>query len=323
MPADEITVADIDDAAARIQGLVCRTPLRLSPSLSRHSGYEVRLKLETMQDTGAFKIRGATNALLQLSETARQRGVLGVSTGNHGRGVAFAAKRLNIPCSIYMSSLVPTVKVEAIRDLGAEVIIHGKSQDEAEVAAMAKIAQDGLTYIHPFDHAPVIAGQGTIGREIIEDMPNVATIVVPLSGGGLIAGTALAAKAANPDIRIIGVSMDRGAAMAASLKAGHFLQVEEVETLADSLGGGIGENNRFTLDMCRRLVDQVVLLSEDEIADAIRALFFDDGLVAEGGGAVGVGALITQKADLADGPVAVVVSGGNIDRRKLLRILST
>jgi len=316
-----VTLSDIRDAAHRIGAFVTRTPLRLSPYLSKHTGHPVRLKLETMQDTGAFKLRGATNALMQLSDEARSRGVLAVSTGNHGRGVAQAAKTLGIPCVVYMSELVPDVKIRAIRNLGADVVIHGRSQDEAEVAAMARVAKDGLTYIHPFDQSAVIAGQGTLGLEIIEDMPDIANLIVPLSGGGLLAGTALAVKTLRPDVHVVGVTMDRGAAMVASMQAGKPVPVEEVESLADSLGGGIGLDNALTLQMCQRLIDETLLLSESEIAAAMRTLFFEDRIVAEGGGAVGVGALMSGRLNLRPGPTAIVISGCNVDMQKFVSIL--
>lgn len=317
-----VTLTDIRDAAVRLAGRATRTPLRLSPYLSEHFGHTVKLKLETMQDTGAFKLRGATNALLSLSDEERARGVIAVSTGNHGRGVAFASRALGVTCAIYMSELVPANKVDAIRKLGAEVVIVGRSQDEAEVAAMERIEKDGLTYLHPFDVPPVIAGQGTIGLEILEDMPDAANVLVPLSGGGLFAGIAIAVKTLRPDVRLIGITMDRGAAMVESLKAGHPVPVEEVESLADSLGGGIGLENRHTFEITRRLIDETLLLTEDEIASAMRTLFREDRIVAEGGAAVGVGALMSGKLNLAPGPTAIVVSGCNVDMDRFLEIVS-
>ncbi|MGJ3261326.1 MAG: hydroxyectoine utilization dehydratase EutB [Rhodospirillales bacterium] len=317
-----VTLTDVRDAAARLAGRVTRTPLRLSPYLTEHFGHTVKLKLETMQDTGAFKIRGATNALLSLSDEQRARGVIAVSTGNHGRGVAFAAKALGVTCAIYMSELVPANKVDAIRKLGAEVVIAGRSQDEAEVAAMDRIDKDGLTYLHPFDTPPVIAAQGTIGLEILEDMPDVANVLVPLSGGGLFAGIAVAIKTLRPDTHLVGITMDRGAAMIESLAAGKPVAVEEVESLADSLGGGIGLENKHTFDITRRLIDETLLLTEDEIAAAMRTLFREDRIVAEGSAAVGVGALMSGKLSLAPGPTAIVVSGCNVDMERFLEIVN-
>ena len=182
------TISDVRDAAKRIDNHVTRTPLRLSHHLSEIAGQEVRLKMETMQDTGAFKLRGATNALLNLPEDLRGRGVVTMSSGNHGRGLAFASKKLGIPCTVYMSELVPSVKVEAIRALGADVVIAGPSQETAEVAVLEHVECDGVTYVHAFDQPDIIAGQGTLGLEILEDMPDTASVLIPLSGGGLFAG---------------------------------------------------------------------------------------------------------------------------------------
>lgn len=316
-----VTLTDIRDAHKRVAGRVTRTPLRLSPFLSEQAGHPVKLKLETMQDTGAFKLRGATNALLSLSDENKGRGVIAVSTGNHGRGVAFAAKALGIKCAVYMSELVPGVKVDAIRKLGAEVVIVGRSQDEAEIAAFERIEKDGLTYIHPFDDPHVIAGQGTVGLEIIEDMPDVANVLVPLSGGGLFAGIAVAVKTLKPDTRLIGITMDQGAAMIESLNAGKPVPVEEVESLADSLGGGIGLENAYTFEITKRLIDETLLLPEEAIASAMRTLFREDRIVAEGGAAVGVGALLSRRLDLKSGPTAIVVSGCNVDMDRFIEIV--
>lgn len=318
-----VTIADVRDASARIAGHVNRTPLRLSPYLSDTVGTTVRLKLETMQDTGAFKIRGATNALLKMSEADRAHGVITMSSGNHGRGLAYAAKRLGVPCSVYMSELVPKVKVDAIRNLGAEVVIAGPSQDTAEAAVHERIAKDGLVYVHPFDAPDIIAGQGTIGLEILEDMADVGTVIVPLSGGGLFAGIAMTIKSLKPDVRMIGVTMENGPAMIDSLRAGKPVPVDEVETLADALGGTIGLDNKLTFDMTRRYIDETVLLSEEEIAEAMRTLFHKDHLVTEGGGAVGVGALTADKIELDNRPIAIVVSGCNVDMATFQRIVDT
>ncbi len=319
--ARPVTLSDIRDAAARIRRHVVRTPLRLSPYLSERVGCEVRLKLETMQDTGAFKIRGAMNALLTLPEDIRRRGVAAASTGNHGRGVALAARRLGVRCVVFMSELVPAVKVDAIRALGAEVVIAGRSQDEAEAVALERMARDGLVYIHPFDAPAVIAGQGTAGLEILEDMPEIGTLIAPLSGGGLLGGVAVAVKMMRPETHVVGVTMERGAAMIESLKAGRPVPVEEEETLADSLGGGIGLENRHSFELIRRHVDGTLLVSEDEIAGAMRTLFARDRIVAEGGGAVPVAALMSGRLELPPGPVALVISGCNVDMEKFRRIV--
>lgn len=298
-------------AQQAIKGVACRTPLVEAPSLSSADRH-VRLKLETAQPTGAFKLRGAANALARLSPSEAARGVVCASTGNHGRALAYAAGRLGIPATVCMSALVPANKVEAIRRLGATIVIAGQSQDEAQREVNRLVEEDGLVEFPPFDHADIIAGQGTIGLEILEDAPEIDTVLVPLSGGGLIAGVAAAIKDRSPGVRVIGLSMERGAAMAASLAAGHPVDVVEEPTLADSLGGGIGLANRYTFEMVRDLVDEVVLLSEAQIAAAMRVLFLSEGWVAEGAGAVGIAALSEDLAELGR-DIAVVVSGRNVD----------
>ncbi|MEM8854861.1 MAG: hydroxyectoine utilization dehydratase EutB [Pseudomonadota bacterium] len=306
-----ITLQDVFAARARIAGRVRQTPLVASPTLSARVGHPVSLKLECLQVTGSFKIRGATNALLSLTEGERRRGVVGVSAGNHGRGLALAAHRLGVRCIVCMSRLVPQNKIDGIKAHGADVRIVGDSQDEAEGAVDALVA-DGMTMVPPFDHPAVIAGQGTIGIEVLDDAPDVATVVVPLSGGGLIAGVALAMKAANPSIRVIGVSMERGPAMAESVKAGRPIAVKEMPTLADSLGGGIGLSNRYTFAMTQALVDDIVLVSEKEIAQAIRHAYWQEQVVVEGSGSVGIAALLAGKIG-TDGHTIGLVSGRNID----------
>lgn len=322
-PATPASVAlhDVGTAAARIAGRVARTPLAPSPSLSRLCGQPVHLKLETRQPIGAFKLRGAMNAVLALSEDQRRRGLVTASTGNHGRALAYAARELGLAATICMSALVPANKVEAIRSLGAQVRIVGRSQDDAQVEVERLVAERGLIQIPPFDDPDVVAGQGTIGLELIEELPELACVLIPLSGGGLAAGIAVAVKALRPSARVIGISMERGAAMAAALAAGRPVEVIEEETLADSLGGGIGLANRVTFALCRDLVDEVVLLSEDEIAAGIRHAALVEGETVEGAGAVGIAALLTGKVN-PQGPTAVIVSGRNIDEALHRRIVS-
>ena len=316
-----VNLRDIYRARRTIAPWIGRTPLKQSSSLSSLIGANVHLKLETVHDTGAFKLRGATNRLLNLSDEERARGVVTVSTGNHGRAVAYAAKRLGIRAVVFMSELVPGNKVSGVRDLGAEVRIAGRSQDDAEVAAKRLVEEEGLVPVHPFDDPFVIAGQGTIGIEILEDLPSIDAAIVPLSGGGLMGGIALALKSASPDIRLIGVSMERGPAMIESVRAGKPVPVEEHASLADSLGGGIGMENRFTFEMVRALVDEFLLVSEREIADGMRQLYRGDGVVAEGGAAVGVAALLAGRVPALEGNIVCVVSGGNVDMDRFTRIV--
>ncbi len=307
-----VTLADIEAARERIAGRVLRTPTVPSRSLSALTGRPVFLKLEHLQTTGAFKLRGATNAVLRLDPAARARGVATASTGNHGRAVAHAAALEGVRAVVCLSRLVPANKVDEVRALGAEVRIVGKSQDDAQVEVDRLVADEGMTAIPPFDHPDVIAGQGTIGLEIVEDVPEVETVLVPLSGGGLVAGIAVAVKARRPSARLVAVSMERGAAMHASLAAGRPVAVEELPTLADSLGGGIGLDNRHSFALVRDLVDEVVLLTEPEIARGIRHAYAEEREVVEGGGAVGIAALLAGKVR-PSGPTLVLLSGRNMD----------
>jgi threonine dehydratase len=316
-----VNLQQVYAAREAIRGVACRTPLVPAPSLST-PGREVRLKLETTQPVGAFKIRGAANALAQLGPEVRARGVVCASTGNHGRAVAYAARRLGVAACVCISRLVPPVKVAAIRALGAEVRVVGASQDDAQAEVDRLVAEEGRVELPPFDHADIIAGQGTIGLELLEDWPALDTVVVPLSGGGLMAGIALAIKSASPTIRVVGVSMERGAAMHASLTAGRPVEVAEEPTLADSLGGGIGLNNRYSFAMVRDLVDEVVLLSERQIAGAMRALFLQEGWVAEGGGAVGIAPLLEPELARLGERIAVVISGRNVDMDLFRRVVA-
>ena len=314
-----LALADILAARAVIRGVADGTPFVPSPFMTARAGAEFLMKLEHMQPIGAFKLRGAMNALAALPE-----GVAGVtccSTGNHGRGVAHAAARRGIRAVVCMSSLVPQAKVDGIRALGAEVRIVGASQDEAMAESRRLCAAEELVEISPFDDPRVIAGQGTIGLEMMEARPDLGTILVPLSGGGLAAGVAVAAKAIAPRVRVIGVTMERGAAMAASLRAGHPVEVTEHASLADSLGGGIGMENRLSFPLCRDLLDDVVLVTEEEIRDAMQVLYFEDRMVAEGGAVVGLAAVLSGKVR-ADGPMATIVTGRNLDMGTFTRIVT-
>ncbi len=311
----------IEAARLAIRGIACRTPLVDAPSLAP-DGRRVRLKLETAQPTGAFKIRGAANALARLTKEQALRGAVCASTGNHGRALAYAAQRLGIRATVCMSALVPANKVDAVRRLGADIRIVGRSQDDAQAEVGRLVAEAGMIEIPPFDHPDVIAGQGTIGLELLEDAPELDTVLVPLSGGGLIAGIAAAIKAMKPQIRIVGLSMERGAAMAASLRAGRPVDVTEEATLADSLGGGIGLENRHTFAIVRDLVDDIVLLSEAQIAGAMRALFRREGWVAEGAGAVGIAPLLDTGLTELGRDIAVIVSGRNVDMAAFLDMVA-
>ncbi|MEX0970393.1 MAG: hydroxyectoine utilization dehydratase EutB [Paracoccaceae bacterium] len=319
---DIVPSAEIHAARSRINGVIRRTAVEPSATLSEHLGKPVFLKLEHQQASGSFKFRGASNAVARLDDTSRANGVIAVSTGNHGRGLARACRAAGVKCTIVMSRLVPANKVDAIRTEGAEVVIYGQSQDEAQQEVDRRVAQ-GATMIPPFDHSDIIAGQGTLGLELLEQVPDLDTVFVQLSGGGLIAGVAAAIKSVKPQARIIGVCMERGAAMAASLRAGQPTEVEELPTLADSLGGGIGLGNRYTFAMAQKLVDDVILLSETEIAQAIRHCYWQERQIVEGAAAVGVGAILANTVPQhGTGAAVAILSGGNIDMRLHHRIIS-
>lgn len=310
-----VSLDDIRAAELRIRGRVRHTPVLADPVLSG-----VILKQEYRQDTGAFKLRGATNAVLSLTPEQLSRGVVTASTGNHGRALAHAARAAGARAVVCLSHLVPVNKVQAVRDLGAEVRIVGQSQDEAMVEVARAVAEEGLTEVPPFDHPDVVAGQGTLGLELLADCPAPAAVLIPLSGGGLAAGVAAAFRELSPATRLVGVSMERGAAMAASLAVGHPVVVTEEPTLADSLGGGIGLGNRMTFAMCRALLDDVILVSEDEIAAAMRHIHAVTGDGVEGAAAVGVAAILAGRISVGRATLCIL-SGANVAPETVARIL--
>jgi len=320
MSASDVTMRDIYVARERIAPIARRTPLVNSPLLTERVGASVYLKLESLQETGSFKIRGATNKLLSLTADEKGQGVIAFSSGNHGLAVSYVARQLGINAVICTSKRVPSTKVNAIKRLGAEVVVYGKSQDEAQEHSLRMEKERGLTMIDPSDDPFVIAGQGTIGLELLEDLPEMDMVIVPLSGGGLISGIALALKSANTAIRVIGVSMERAPVMYQSLRAGKPVVLEEEETIADGLVGGIGLDNRYTFRMVQEYVDDTILVSEEEIAEAMAFALEKHHLVVEGAGAVGIAALLHRKVKEVGRKVVVVVSGSNVDLPLLLEI---
>lgn len=317
-----VSFDDVLEAQRRIARVAVRTPLQRSGNADRYGYDSVAMKMETLQVPGAFKIRGAANAILALDEQRRQRGVVTASSGNHGRAVAHVAAALGIPATVCLSELVTASKVSAIRSIGAEVVVEGRDQDAAMLNAHRIEAERGMMYVDPFDDPRVIAGQGTIGVELLNDAPDLDVIFIQVSGGGLAGGIGVAAKAIKPAIKIIGVSMERGAAMHRSLQVGRPTQVEELRTVADALQGGIGLDNRYTFNLCREYLDEFILLSEDEIASSMRSAFHDEGLVLEGAGACGFGALQRCKERFRGANVAVICSGNNIDRAQFESIIA-
>lgn len=307
------TARDVWLARRRIASVVGPSPLLRAVATSEASGAEVFLKLENLQPTGSFKVRGAANALLTLTASGEARGVVAVSTGNHGRAVAHVARELGLPAAVFVSRRVPAGKLAALRRSGAELHVGGDSQDEAEARAEAAATTRGWRMVHPFDDPAVVAGQGTIGLELLERMPDLEAVLVPVSGGGLVGGIALALNSADPAIRVIGVAMEGGSAMAASLSAGMPVAVDEVDTVADSLQGGIGLANRITFALAQRYLDDLVLVPEDAIVRAKRFALQQERQVLEGAGAVGLAALLSGGVRLPGRRVVVVASGGNVE----------
>lgn len=315
----DLTMRDIYSARARISSIVRKTPIVFSPALSELTGSEITLKLECLQETGSFKPRGAANKLLSLDPDVLKQGVFAISSGNHGRALAYVANRLGLRAVVCLPETVPAYKQDAIRKLGAELVVRGSTYEEAAKEASLLVEKEGLEMIHPYDDPVVIAGQGTIGLELLEEFSDLDTVIVPLSGGGLLGGIAFALKSADPKIHVVGVMMERGPAMVESLRAGRIVDIVEEPTLADALAGGI-KPNQYTFGLIQETVDETVLVSEEEIAAAMAFALNDHHLVVEGGGAVGIAALRAGKIQHLGKRVAVVISGANVDMPLLLRI---
>lgn len=315
-----ITLTDIQAARARLGSAIYRTPCPISYTLSRICGCKTYLKFENLQMTGSFKERGALNKLLQLSPPERSAGVVAASAGNHAQGVAYHATRLGIRSVIVMPKATPLVKVSNTRVLGGEVVLHGANYDEALACAKQLAAEHGFTFVHAFDDEAIIAGQGTIGLELLEEDAQFDAVIVPIGGGGMISGTAIALKESRPGIRIIGVEPENFASMKSAVEEGKIIEIPAQPTIADGLA--VKRAGERTSEIVRRYVDEIVTVSEDEIASAILKLLEIEKTVAEGGGAAALAALLFGKLDgLEDKTVAVVISGGNIDPNLLSKII--
>ncbi len=301
---------DILAAAHRLRGVIERTPLVHSPALSQRTGADAYLKCEQRQRTGSFKLRGAYNALATLDGDERRRGVVASSAGNHGLGLAWAAKQLGIRARIFVPATAPRVKLDGIVALGAEVDATRPDYDAAHHAAMAYAGAHEMVFVNPCAGAALLAGQGTVALEILEELPRVATIVVPVGGGGLIGGIAALVRAVAPEVRLVGAQSVRTNAMAASLAAGRRVDVAVAPTLADGLAGQIDDEG-FAIG--RVSLDEIVTVTEQEISEAIAWLSHEHDMRVEGSGAVGVAALLRQRTSAPGSPVAAVLSGGNID----------
>jgi len=313
------SIERIRDAAAVLASIAARTPMETSRYLASVVGAPVHLKCENLQRTGSYKIRGASYRLSRLTEEERARGVVAASAGNHAQGVAFAARQLGIRATIFMPVGVALPKLDATREYGADVQLVGDVVDESLAAAARFAEETGAVFIPPFDHPDVIAGQGTVGLEILEDVPDVETIVVPLGGGGLISGIASAVKQLAPHVRVIGVQAANAAAFPVALEAGEVRTVTTRPTIADGIA--VGTPGRITFEIVRDLVDEVVTVSDDETASALLVLLERAKLVVEPAGAVGVAALLSGLIP-NPGKTVAVLSGGNIDPLMMERVIS-
>ncbi|MFP5297602.1 MAG: threonine ammonia-lyase [Actinomycetota bacterium] len=313
-----VSLEEIEQARERLREVAVVTPLDLSRALSAVVGGPVYVKCENLQRTGSFKIRGAYNRISRLSEAERQAGVVAASAGNHAQGVALAASLSDTKATVFMPESASLPKLEATQRYGAEVILEGKDFGEAYAASRKYAGETGATFVHPYDHEHVIAGQGTIGLEILDSFPEVETIVVPIGGGGLISGIAAAAKARKPEVRVVGVQAAGAASFPISLEKGHVVALDHVSTIAD----GIAANSpgELTFAHVSQLVDEVVTVTDDSIAQALVLTAERMKLVLEASGAAGVAAAMEGKGHLRP-PCVVVLSGGNIDPLLLLRVI--
>lgn len=312
-----VTLADIRAAAERIEGAVMRTPTVLSRILSERVGATVYVKFENLQFTGAYKERGALNKLLLMEEERRSRGVIAASAGNHSQAVAYHARRLGVPVTIVMPTSTPVVKVAQTEGHGAEVVLHGEIFDHAYARALELAEERGLTFIHPFDDLEVIAGQGTVALELLEDAPDVDALVVPVGGGGLISGVGTAAKALRPDIEVIGVQAELYPSMYAKFSR------QTLPCAGDTLAEGIAVKapGMITAGIINHVVDDMLLVSEPALETAVSLLIRAERTVAEGAGAAGVAALLDHPERLRGRTVGLILTGGNIDPRLLATVL--
>jgi len=315
-------LGDILKARRNLAHLLRKTPLEYSFLLSQEVANDVYLKLENWQKTGSFKVRGAVNKMAYLSPVEKDRGVVAVSSGNFAVGVAYAARALGgVPVTIFMPTDTPSSKIDKLAEFDVEIILEGATFDEAHDISIEFQQERGLTFVHTYDDPLVVAGQGTVGLEIMEQLPEVEAILVPIGGGGLVAGTAVAAKAINPQVRVIGVQTEASPSAYLSLKEGHcYEKYDAAPTIAEGLAGGFGF---VPFTIARDLIDEVILVGEEEIYEAVFFLLQAAQLVVEGSGAVGVAALLAGKVDLKGKKVAVILSGGNIDIKVLSHVMGS
>lgn len=314
-----VTLQMIQEAKEGLKGIARKTDLTFSRTFSEISGMNIYIKPENRQKTGAFKVRGAFNKIANLTEEEKSKGVIASSAGNHAQGVALAASTYGIKATICMPETAPGAKVSATKGYGAAVIQHGVVYDDCYAKAVEVQKETGATFVHPFNDPYVIAGQGTVGLEILEDLPNVDAIVVPIGGGGIIAGIAVAAKSLKPEVKIIGVQAEIIASTKASLEAGHIVTVPGVKSLADGIS--VATPGALTFEIMKEYVDEVVTVSEEEIEDAIFMLAQRSKLVVEGAGATTIAAVMNKKINMPGKNIVTVLTGGNIDVAVLANII--
>lgn len=314
-----LTYALIQEACDRLRKRVRQTELIASPYFSEQVGHPVYLKCENLQKTGAFKLRGAMNFMTARDRSELKHGVTAASAGNHAQGVAYGADLLGVPARIFMPESTPPQKVQATRDLGAEVVLTGANFDESFAAAQADSVRSGTVFIHPFDDPLVMAGQGTIGLEILKELPDVETIIVPIGGGGLLAGVVTAIKETHPRVRVVGVESAAAPCMYRAVRDNRISEVPLSLTIADGIA--VKKAGRLTTPIIRKLVDEIVLVEEEEIALAIVALLERSKLLVEGAGAVSLAALLNARLKGPLGKTVCLLSGGNIDVRTLALVV--
>lgn len=308
------------EAEKRIREFIRYTPLEFSFYLSKKTQSEVFLKLENIQITRSFKIRGAVNKILSLSEAQRKKGILTASSGNHGAAVSYVSKKLGIKAALFLPSYVPKTKIESLKIYDPEIEIFGDDCLEAELKAKKEANKKGATYISPYNDLEIIAGQGTIGIELTEQLPEMDVVIVPVGGGGLVSGLAGYLKSKNPEIEIIGAQPENSPVMYESLKAGRILEMESKPTLSDGTAGGI-EQGSITYDLCRDYVDRFVILSEHEIKQAIKLVIEKEHFLIEGAAALSVAALMKEKENFIHKKVVLIISGSKLSLEKLKQII--
>ena len=314
-----LTLESFEQASEIVKQVTQETKLIKSSYFSELTGNKVYLKPENMQRTGAYKVRGAYYKISTLSDEERNKGLITASAGNHAQGVAYAAHKYGVKAVIVMPTTTPLIKVERTKSYGAEVILHGDVYDEACAHALELAEKEGYTFIHPFDDEDVIAGQGTIGLELLEQLPEVEAVIIPIGGGGLISGVAYAIKNLNPNIRVYGVQAKGAPSMLNSIEHGKIERLKGVRTIADGIA--VKEPGIHTFDLCQQYVDEIVSVTDDEISTAILALIEQHKLIAEGAGAVAVAAAMFNKVPIKGKKVICLISGGNIDVNILSRVI--